>query len=106
MYKTGYNSCVQALIGAYLISCGPRGALLFMTWLGVEVLPKDDQGRPLSLQAPPSPLIVTPAISAPERHLAYLLVTDQSEPSVILTDQSEPSNILTDQSEPSQYYTN
>ena len=32
--------CVEALIGAYLISCGPRGALLFMTWLGAEVLPK------------------------------------------------------------------
>ena len=88
LYKTGYNSCVQALIGAYLISCGPRGALLFMTWLGVEVLPKDEHGRPLSLQAPPSPLIVTPAISSPERHLAYLLVTDQSDTSIILTDQS------------------
>ena len=65
--------CVEALIGAYLISCGPRGALLFMTWLGVEVLPKDAAGSPQSLQSPPSPLIVTPAISAPERHLHYLL---------------------------------
>ena len=65
--------CVEALIGAYLISCGPRGALILMTWLGLEVLPKDDQGRPLSLQSPPSPLIATPAISSPERHLSYLL---------------------------------
>ncbi|EZA50771.1 Endoribonuclease Dcr-1 [Ooceraea biroi] len=31
--------CVEALIGAYLIACGPRGALLFMTWLGIHVLP-------------------------------------------------------------------
>ncbi|KAH8251672.1 hypothetical protein KR038_004350 [Drosophila bunnanda] len=31
--------CVEALIGAYLIECGPRGALLFMAWLGVRVLP-------------------------------------------------------------------
>jgi endoribonuclease Dicer len=32
--------CVEALIGAYLIACGPRGALLFMSWLGINVLPK------------------------------------------------------------------
>lgn len=33
--------CVEALIGAYLVACGPRGALLFMSWLGIKVLPKD-----------------------------------------------------------------
>lgn len=33
--------CVEALIGAYLIACGPRGALLFMTWLGIHVLPTE-----------------------------------------------------------------
>lgn len=31
---------MEALIGAYLIECGPRGALLFMAWLGIRVLPK------------------------------------------------------------------
>ncbi|CAG0914915.1 unnamed protein product [Notodromas monacha] len=31
--------CVEALIGAYLTSCGMRGALLFMSWLGLRVLP-------------------------------------------------------------------
>lgn len=31
--------CVEALIGSYLIDCGPRGALLFMAWLGIRVLP-------------------------------------------------------------------
>lgn len=31
--------CVEALIGAYLIECGTRGALLFMAWLGIRVLP-------------------------------------------------------------------
>ncbi|XP_014235184.1 endoribonuclease Dcr-1 [Trichogramma pretiosum] len=31
--------CVEALIGAYLISCGPKGALIFMTYLGIPVLP-------------------------------------------------------------------
>ena len=33
--------CVEALIGAYLIACGPRGALLFMAWLGIHVLPTE-----------------------------------------------------------------
>ncbi|CAH2217570.1 jg27049, partial [Pararge aegeria aegeria] len=32
--------CVEALIGAYLLECGPRGALLFMSWLGIRVLPQ------------------------------------------------------------------
>nr|AFK29469.1 Dicer1 [Locusta migratoria]BAW35364.1 Dicer1 [Locusta migratoria] len=34
--------CVEALIGAYLIACGPRGALLFMAWLGICVLPREE----------------------------------------------------------------
>lgn len=35
--------CVEALIGAYLIECGPRGALLFMAWLGIRVLPCNEE---------------------------------------------------------------
>ena len=31
---------MEALIGAYLLECGPRGALLFMSWLGIRVLPQ------------------------------------------------------------------
>jgi len=31
--------CVEALIGAYLTSTGSYGALLFMSWLGMRVLP-------------------------------------------------------------------
>ncbi|XP_039288314.1 LOW QUALITY PROTEIN: endoribonuclease Dcr-1 [Nilaparvata lugens] len=34
--------CVEALIGAYLIECGPRGALIFMSWLGIKVLPCEE----------------------------------------------------------------
>ena len=37
--------CVEALIGAYLTACGPRGALLFMSWLGLKVLPRLDDGK-------------------------------------------------------------
>ncbi|CAG5026094.1 unnamed protein product [Parnassius apollo] len=38
--------CVEALIGAYLLECGPRGALLFMSWLGIRVLPRHDLPLP------------------------------------------------------------
>lgn len=34
--------CVEALIGANLIEGGPRGALLFMAWLGIRVLPSKE----------------------------------------------------------------
>ncbi|XP_054153057.1 endoribonuclease Dicer-like [Oppia nitens] len=34
--------CVEALIGAYLISSGPRGALLFMKWLDLKVMRNDE----------------------------------------------------------------
>lgn len=50
--------CVEALIGAYLISCGPRGALLFMAWLGICVLPREvvavnqDDERPVGCLVP------------------------------------------------------
>ena len=44
--------CVEALIGAYLIASGPRGALSFMRWLGLDLLPPEGEA-PL---APPSPL--------------------------------------------------
>ena len=48
--------CVEALIGSYLISCGPRGAQLFMTWLGLEVLPPGNEGL---LPPAKSPLLDT-----------------------------------------------
>jgi len=66
--------CVEALIGAYLIACGPRGALLFMTWLGIRVLPiSNETNQPTSLSPPPTPMLDTPSITEPERHLQYLL---------------------------------
>ncbi len=70
--------CVEALIGAYLIACGPRGALLFMSWLGLQVLPEEesDDGskKPGYLKQPSSPLLADSAVIAnPEpilcRHL-------------------------------------
>ena len=33
--------CVEALIGTYLISAGSQGAIQFMDWLGLKVLPKE-----------------------------------------------------------------
>jgi hypothetical protein len=52
--------CVEALIGAYLIACGPQGALLFMTWLGLTVLPQGEDGCNLveaKLPIPASPML-------------------------------------------------
>ncbi|CAG9816847.1 unnamed protein product [Phaedon cochleariae] len=49
--------CVEAVIGAYLIECGPRGALLFMAWLGIRVLPKLEDGSYEEVQMPKSPLL-------------------------------------------------
>ena len=65
--------CVEALIGGYLIACGPKGALVFMKWLGLDLLSNnnektnnetnaiDEMGeQPSALeifQIPPSPLL-------------------------------------------------
>lgn len=45
--------CVEALIGAFLVQCGPRGALLFMKWLGLQVMPKEEEEDP-SLNSDPN----------------------------------------------------
>ena len=64
--------CVEALIGAYLIACGPKGALVFMKWLGLDLLSsgneKQNKNRDIEISEeqvstldifpiPPSPLI-------------------------------------------------
>lgn len=36
------NHLLCLWLGAYLIACGPRGALLFMSWLGIRVLPYEE----------------------------------------------------------------
>lgn len=56
--------CVEALIGAYLVSCGSRGALLFMSWLGLRVLPSikspgDQNLVQYGFLQPPHPPILT-----------------------------------------------
>ena len=68
--------CVEALIGAYLISCGQKGALLLMSWLGLTVLPKDEsqedqRRRILDLPIPKTPLLRSDAEGL--RQLDYLL---------------------------------
>lgn len=63
--------CVEALIGAYLIECGPRGGLLFMAWLGINVLPQFDNGAYGELPIPRSPLVRH--IANPEMQLDILL---------------------------------
>lgn len=65
--------CVEALIGAYLISCGQKGALMLMSWLGLTVLPKVEEGqeRALELPVPLTPLLSSDSFSL--RRLDYLL---------------------------------
>lgn len=63
--------CVEAVIGAYLIECGPRGALLFMAWLGIRVLPKLEDGSYGEVELPRSPLLRH--VPNPETELERLL---------------------------------
>ncbi len=64
--------CSEALIGAYLTTSGHRAALLFMSWLGLEVLPRDrETGEYGELPAPASPLLRV--VPDPEGQLEYLL---------------------------------
>ncbi|KAK4871507.1 hypothetical protein RN001_015631 [Aquatica leii] len=63
--------CVEALIGAYLIDCGPRGALLFMAWLGMKVLPQLEDGTYGELECPKTPLLRN--VPNPEAELELLL---------------------------------
>ncbi|KAF7267578.1 hypothetical protein GWI33_019216 [Rhynchophorus ferrugineus] len=63
--------CVEALIGAYLIECGPRGALLFMAWLGIRVLPKNEDGSYGEVEIPKSPLLRN--VANPDEELDKLL---------------------------------
>ncbi|KAF2884859.1 hypothetical protein ILUMI_21336 [Ignelater luminosus] len=63
--------CVEALIGAYLIDCGPRGALLFMAWLGMRVLPQNEDGTYGELECPHTPLLRN--VPNPEQELEILL---------------------------------
>ncbi|KAM7288423.1 endoribonuclease Dcr-1 [Ixodes scapularis] len=56
--------CVEALIGAYLVSCGPRATLLFMSWLGLEVLPRDRTAEALrDVSAPLYRTLESPLVS-------------------------------------------
>ena len=42
--------CVEALIGAYLIACGPKGALVFMKWLGLDLLSSTTEKETLTVE--------------------------------------------------------
>uniref|UniRef100_A0A6B2EBS1 ribonuclease III n=1 Tax=Phlebotomus kandelakii TaxID=1109342 RepID=A0A6B2EBS1_9DIPT len=82
--------CVEALIGAYLIECGPRGALLFMAWVGIRVLPcfeipySDDLER-------------LPGTSAHQRDAKRTVYGWWTEPkSPLLSHYPEPKRMLTE----------
>ena len=99
--------CVEALIGAYLIECGPRGALLFMAWLGIKVLPQLDDGSYGEIELPKSPLsyhesypkedleTLLDGYDEFERHIGYKF-RDRSYLLQALTHASFSPNTLTD----------
>lgn len=99
--------CVEALIGAYLIECGPRGALLFMAWLGIKVLPKNEFGSYGEVYLPKSPLVkhipnadqeldrLLDGYDAFERHIHYKF-RDRSYLLQAMTHASYSPNQLTD----------
>lgn len=62
---------IFSFIGAYLISCGARGALLFMSWLGIRVLPMLDDSKLGYLKPPSSPLLRN--VDDPEGELTKLM---------------------------------
>lgn len=99
--------CVEALIGAYLIECGPRGALLFMAWLGIRVLPQLEDGTYGEIKLPSSPLsnhkiyptkdlnILLDGYDKFEEHIGYKF-RDRSYLLQALTHASFSPNTLTD----------
>ncbi|TRY73759.1 hypothetical protein TCAL_02552 [Tigriopus californicus] len=56
--------CVEALIGAYLISGGKKGALNFMSWLGMDIKINENVGQLLSYRS---------NLPEAERHLDHFL---------------------------------
>lgn len=62
--------CVEALIGAYLIELGQDGALIFMSWLGLPVLPLTESGYQ-SVEITTTPLLRN--VPWPELELERLL---------------------------------
>lgn len=76
---------VEALIGAYLTTCGPKGALLFMSWLGIKVLPTETSINPSTgleritfsqVAIPKSPLNVPKIVCATDLHYRRLSAED------------------------------
>ncbi|GLV37524.1 Dicer-2 [Carabus blaptoides fortunei] len=98
------SDCVEALIGAYLHSNGPKGALALMGWLGV--IPLSENPTELFTQQPPSPLFnltITeeqinnhiPNYAKLEEHLGYQFI-NRAYLLQALTHASDTTNHLTD----------
>lgn len=90
-----------------MISCGARGALLFMSWLGIKVLPMFDDSKLGYLKPPSSPLLrnvpdpegelfkLMDGFDSFEKHLGYHF-RDRSYLLQAMTHASYYPNCLTD----------
>lgn len=78
--------CVEAIIGAYLITSGPHAALQVMSWFGLEVLPRvrcDDDNKTSHQVLVPLPSIQQPPSITDETKLSELMVGfDQFEATI------------------------
>ena len=86
---------VEALIGAYLTTCGPKGALLFMSWLGIKVLPTitstdsvtgEERITFVQVGTPPSPLHLPRLVCS--KDLQYTKFTAANKPAGDLLESS------------------
>ena len=87
--------CVEALIGAYLTTCGPKGALLFMSWLGIKVLPSvtsNRQGKQIitfsQVKIPISPLHVSKQLTSSDAHYNLLPTSGASGQQAVVDEES------------------
>lgn len=64
---------VEALIGSYVSSCGTKGTLLFMSWLGLKVLPERPQEEREALLQQNTPPILAQYYTDIPRPLTALL---------------------------------
>lgn len=83
--KTQYVSdksiadCVEALIGAYVTSCGTKCTLFFMAWVGLEVLPKRSDAEREFLFKRQIPPIIAKYTDIPIPETALIKDTDSDQ---------------------------
>lgn len=77
--------CVEAIIGAYLITSGPQAALKVMSWFGLEVLPKvrcEDENSTHQVLVPLPHVQEPPRVLSPAKLDQLLVGLEQFEATI------------------------